>query len=71
MSPEGVLKAARKVRDECPEVFEKHFEEQKLFEWKNGERHLYAEKLLKDLILTPSYFCPILQTKYNGDLIFE
>ena len=49
MSPEGMLKAARKVKDECPEVLERYFEEQKLFEWKNGERHLYAES---------SFYCP-------------
>ena len=59
MSPAGMLKAARKVKDECPEVLERHFEEQKLFEWRNGERHLYAENLLKALILTLSFFARI------------
>ena len=71
MSPAGMLKAARKVKDECPEVLGQHLEEPRLFEWRSGERCLYAEKSLKDLILKPSYYCPKLRTKYNGNLIFE
>ena len=54
VSPDGIRKAARRVEDESPEVLQTLIEAQKLFEWKNGERQLYAEHILKDLVLTPS-----------------
>ena len=32
---------------------------------------IYLQKSLKDLDLKPRYYCPILKTKANGELIFE
>ena len=73
MSPEGMRKAARKVQDECPEALEWHHDDQypKLFQYISGERCLHAEKLLEDLILKPSYYCPILHVREDGNLIYE
>ena len=63
VSPDGIKKAARRIERESPEVLQNLWEFQKLFEWKDGERQLYAERILKDLDLKPRYYCPILQTQ--------
>ena len=50
MSPDGIRKAARKVEEDNPEVLQNLIGSQKLFEWRKGERQLYAEHILKDLV---------------------
>ena len=73
MSPESIRKAARKVQDSCPEISDWHdvLEYPKLFQYYRGERCLYAEKLLDDLIIKPTYYAPILQVKEYGNLKYE
>ena len=71
VSPGGIKRAARRIEEKAPHKLQKLIEFQKLFEWKDGERYLYAEHILKDLILKPQYYCPILRTKANGELIYE
>ena len=64
-SPGGIKKAARRLEEESPHVLQKLIESQRLFEWKDGERYLYAERILKDLDSKPRYLCPFLQKKAN------
>ena len=59
VSPDGIRKAARRIEENSPEALHNLIESQKLFEWKDGERQLYAERILKDLDLKPRYYCPI------------
>ena len=62
--PPGCIKrAARRIEEKAPHKLQKLIEFRKLFEWKDGERFVYAEHILKNLILRPRYYCPILRTK--------
>ena len=71
VSPGGIKRAARWVEENAPHKLQILIEFRKLFEWKDGERFLYAEHILKNLSLKPRYYCPILRSKANGELIYE